>query len=602
MAASKKIPTPLDSSVALVSYEVKSGSDVIPDKFYVKSISISMEVDKIPTADLEIVDGDVTKPNFEASASKIFEPGAEITVSVGYNTNTNEIFKGIIIKHSIQSSGKDRGTLSISCKGKMLKMTVTRQNRLFENQTDNAAFSTIMGDYSDVEGTFATTSVEHKELVQYYMSDWDFIVSRAQVNGMMVLAKNNEINVAKPDFSATPAMKLTYGRDLKSFSAEMDASTQISSVQTSGWDISTQDLEQPTSNAPSGSEQGGFTSAKLAAVVGSPTSNLQSTGTMQEADLQAWADAQYLRAWASKIQGRCKFQGSDIDMLGKLVQIEGVGKTFTGTAFVKRVSHSISVGTWDTELSLGMDKEWFLEKNKDVQAPKASGLIGAVSGLKIGIVQKIDTDPEGQYRVQILIPIMQDKQDYVWARLSTSYASGGAGTFFFPEINDEVLVGFLNEDPRYPVILGSFWSDKNKAPNEPDEPNTLKSIVAKSGAKLQFDDEKKIITIDTPGGNSAVLDDDAGSIVIKDSNGNQIEMSSSGITISSGSDLKLTAKGNVDIDSKGNLTENATGNVTVSGNQISQSAKSAYSAQGQASTTVSSSGTTTLKGTMVMIN
>jgi len=171
-----------------------------------------------------------------------------------------------------------------------------------------------------------------------------------------------------------------------------------------------------------------------------------------------------------------------------------------------------------------------------------------------------------------------------------------------PEIDDEVLVGFMNDDPSFPVILGSFYSSKRKPPYTPDAENTYKAIVTKSELKIEFEDVKKIITILTPNGNKICFDDDEGTITIEDENNNSAIFSENGVAIDSKSDISLNATGNIDITAGGNLTMKATSNVDISGLQISSKADTSYTASGSASAEFSSSGTCTVKGAMVMIN
>ena len=84
------------------------------------------------------------------------------------------------------------------------------------------------------------------------------------------------------------------------------------------------------------------------------------------------------------------------------------------------------------------------------------------------------------------------------------------GTAFYPEVGDEVIVSFMNEDPRFPVVLGSVYSAKLAPAYPPDKKNKIKGLKTRSKMELTFDDEDKIVTIKTPGGHVFVMDDKAG--------------------------------------------------------------------------------------------
>ena len=290
---------------------------------------------------------------------------------------------------------------------------------------------------------------------------------------------------------------------------------------------------------------------------------------------------------------------------GNYITLSGLGDRFNGDHLVSGVSHFIGDGNWTTEASVGLSTVWFTEE-PDVMAPPAAGLLPGVQGIYNGTVKQIHEDPDNQYRVLVEVPMFDLTGKGIWTRLANFYATSNAGSFFYPEVGDEVVVGFLNEDPRYPVILGSLYSSSKHKPFKgltPDKKNPKKAIVSKTGIYIEFDDENKIFTINTPSKNQAIFSDKDKKITIKDQNGNSAEMSSSGITIKSPKNItvqasqKLTLKGNtgVDIQSSG-------GDVNIKGLNINNKANIKFSANGSAQAELKGGAQTTIKGAMVMIN
>jgi uncharacterized protein involved in type VI secretion and phage assembly len=248
-----------------------------------------------------------------------------------------------------------------------------------------------------------------------------------------------------------------------------------------------------------------------------------------------------------------------------------------------------------------MSPNWFTEMN-NIAAPPASGVTAGVSGLQIGVVMKLDADPEAQYKVQVSVPVMQAETDGVWARLANFYGSNSFGAFFIPEIGDEVILGYFNDDPSHPVILGSLYSSKNKAPYELTADNFTKAIVTKSKLKIEFDDDKKVITVVTPAKNTIVISDDGKSILLQDQTNNKVELNTSGITLDSPKDISITAKGKITLDATSNIEMTSKMDIKQSGLNINSEAKVGFVGKGSATAEVSASGTTTIKGAMVMIN
>ena len=197
---------------------------------------------------------------------------------------------------------------------------------------------------------------------------------------------------------------------------------------------------------------------------------------------------------------------------------------------------------------------------------------------------------------------MQAETDGVWARLLQFYASDGIGAFFVPEIGDEVVLGYFNNDPSNPVILGNLYSSKRKPPYDLTAENNIKALVTRSKLKIEFDDDKKIITVVTPGKNTIVVSDDGKSILIQDQNNNKVELNESGITLDSPKDIKVTAKGKITLDAVGEIGITSKADVKVAGLNIKNEAQVGYVAKGSASAELSAAGQTTVKGAMVMIN
>ena len=235
-------------------------------------------------------------------------------------------------------------------------------------------------------------------------------------------------------------------------------------------------------------------------------------------------------------------------------------------------------------------------------SPSASGFLPGLQGLHAAVVRKLDGDPLKEYRIQIELPWMDGKNKLLWARLSTMYATNASGNFFLPEPNDEVVVGFMNEDPGHPVILGGIYGAKHKPPYEYEAKNNMKAIVTREKMRIEFNEEKKVITISTPGKNTVEISDDDKHIKLTDQNKNEIVMNSSGISLSSAKDITLKAKGAITIDATSKISATAKQDVSLEGLNVNMQAKVSATVKGNAMAELSASGQTTVKGAMVMIN
>ena len=117
--------------------------------------------------------------------------------------------------------------------------------------------------------------------------------------------------------------------------------------------------------------------------------------------------------------------------------------------------------------------------------------------------------------------------------------SAAAGSFFIPEIDSQVVVSFISNDPRHPIILGSLYTKAKEPYTKLKKDNALKAFVSKSKLTLEFDDKDKIITISTPKENSIVISEKAKGIIITDQNKNIVKMSDTGIELTSKKNIKM---------------------------------------------------------------
>lgn len=575
------------AQTSVPSYRIIIEGQELKSKYSVMSIMVHKAVNKIPVAQLIILDGDVSKQDFEASSKGPFEPGKEVTIKLGYQQKEDAVFKGIIVKHGIKVKEGQPTMLVLELKDKAVEMTVNRKNKYFKDKTDSDIIGKIIKDHG-LKADVDSTTVTHKEMVQYYCTDWDFIVSRAEANGMLVYVNDGNIEVKKPDTSKTPLGSLAFGYNIYEFEAEMDARDEYSNIVSRAWDYKKQDLVEKKSKPPTLKEEGNLTGKKLSDVTGKKDHELQHTGKLDDGELQAWADAQLMRSRMAKIQGRVKIEGYSVVKMGDTIKLDEFSKKFNGTAFVSEIRHTFSAkSTWYTDIKFGVPKDWLTKKYPDVADVPASGLLPGIRGLHIGIVTKIDGDPDGEDRVKIKVPVIDNKDEGTWARIARLDAGEERGSFFMPELKDEVIVGFLNDDPRSPIILGMVHSSKKKMPLRPEEKNKQKGFFTKSKIKLVFDDDKKSVTIETPGKNSIVIDDDKKSITLSDQNKNKIVMDKDGVTIESAKHITLKAE-------KGDIVMNAN-NLKSSFKQ-----KAAIESKGQAS--VKATGILEVKGSVLKLN
>jgi Rhs element Vgr protein len=582
------IPTPATPDVCTTAILIE-GTE-ISGEFHILSIYVTRELNRIPTATIHLQDGEAAKATFKASNTEHFIPGKKIEIQLGYRSKNDSVFKGIIVKHSIKI--RQSGSLLIlECRDEAVKMTSSINSRYYTDKKDNEIMEEIIDLYG-LQKDIKTTQVSHKEVVQYESSDWDFILCRAEANGLVIKVEDGKIIAAPPATSEQSVLKVQYGATLLELDAEIDARWQSKGITAQSWSATDQELVSSDAEEPSTTENGNLKPSELADVIGGEAHIIRHGGKLSEPELQAWANGRLLKQRLAKVRGRAKFQGFAGVMPDKVIEINGIGERFEGKLYVSGIRHSFAKGDWHTDVQLGLTTELFAETYNFRPLP-AAGLLPAVSGLQMGIVTALEDDPDGEDRIKVKLPMISTEEEGIWARLATLDAGKERGTFFRPEIEDEVVVGFLNDDPRYPVILGMCHSSAKPAPKPAKDDNHLKGYVSREKMKLLFDDEKKIITLETDNGNKLTISEEDKGIVLEDENSNKITLNDSGIEIKSSKDLILKAEKDIKVE----------------GSNIELKAQTEFKASGSssaelsgASTTLKSDGTTTIKGSMVEIN
>ncbi|MFI3306810.1 MAG: type VI secretion system tip protein VgrG [Rikenellaceae bacterium] len=588
--------SPSINSDKVVESKVYCDGKALDDSFELVYASVRLTLNKIGKATLKFNAASMEGQSSDESDSDSFKPGGTIRLDVGYIDSLETIFEGVIVDVGLKIGKGYRSQMVVECRDVAYAATQGRKNRLFEKKRDSEMIKEVLSDYGSVK--VDSTDYAHPEMMQYYSTDWDFARSRADVCGLYIYTKGSDIIVAKPTVSGSAVLSVTYGVDLIDFDVALSDSGIYSKYEAVSWDRKDQKLVSGSASAPSLNKQGDLTEKQIA---GDDTMLIQSDAPTDAAALKAWADSIALRAGLARYRGRFSFYGSAKVEPNTLIELKGLGKRFNGNAFVGSVTHTIERGSWITSVGLGIETGNITEE-VDVVAPPASGLLPGIEGVHTATVKKADGDPLSENRIQVELPWLDGDKKELWARLCTPYSTSEAGIFFLPEVGDEVLVGFVNQDPSHPIILGSLHNGKVKPPLENDAKNNTKGIITREKLTITLDDEKKIITIETPAKNRVEISDEGKSITLADQNKNEIVMDSSGIALTSAKDITLTAKGGITLDATTKIALAAKQDVTIEGLNFTAQAKVGATVKGNATAELSASGQTTVKGAMVMIN
>lgn len=186
-----------------------------------------------------------------------------------------------------------------------------------------------------------------------------------------------------------------------------------------------------------------------------------------------------------------------------------------------------------------------LDATLDARVP--TGLGGRWYGCYPALVVDV-RDPDGQGRVQVTLPWAADTggaRYEAWARLATLMGGANRGSWFVPDVDDEVLVMFEGGDVRRPYVVGGLWNGSDAPPASMDGAgrNDRKVLRSRNGVQVTLDDAdgQERFVCETPGGQRITLRDGPGSVEIVDANGNSVKLEAAGITVTASAKVTVNA-------------------------------------------------------------
>ncbi|MEV0825099.1 phage baseplate assembly protein V [Nonomuraea rubra] len=188
---------------------------------------------------------------------------------------------------------------------------------------------------------------------------------------------------------------------------------------------------------------------------------------------------------------------------GRYVTIAGVGKRFSGTYRLRKVTHRIDGNGFRTDFSitarghsslLGMLRRKLLEEPSPNLPERFYGVVLAE------VVQNNEAlagQPGASIgKVLVEYPGLSDKITGGWAPVVRPMAGRDAGFWALPDKGDQVLVAFQHGDLAQPYVLGALWTAKRPPPaGNLDGTNSKRVLKTPSGHTIAFDDTEGLGTL-----------------------------------------------------------------------------------------------------------
>lgn len=384
--------------------------------------------------------------------------------------------------------------------------------------------------------------------------------------------------------------------DLDAFSVRQvgDAPTE---VVVRGWDPQAQRAVSGTARTPS--TRAGLTPSDAPGKVYTRVEARAATRSATEAS----GLAQGLAARTGRVIARGKAAFTPALRVGGTVTVDGAGPG-NGSYYVREVAHVFDASGARTSFVAG-DRDPVLLSDPWSAAPVASSF--RRSGLAVGVVDDIG-DPDGLGRVSVSLSTASDLAKSTWARVLGLGAGAGRGQVVLPEVGDEVLIGFEDDDIARPVVLGGLYGQSSTLPGAPVESGRVvtRTLTSRRGHILEMSDgdaaTAQHVLLALEGGEHRIrLGKDRMDIEVPGDVPLSIKVGQASITFDTQGGITIDAKTitlkaqqKVDVQSSVDVAVKATAGLALSGATASLKA--------QAQGVVESGGIQEVKGAMVKIN
>ncbi|AMS13811.1 hypothetical protein A3218_05690 [Pseudomonas chlororaphis] len=553
------------STASFLEIEVLFGVDQQPlTHLQAVWLDTRLTVNQIPSAKvvLSAPGGSSSDQTTLAGDFTLCQPGTPVVIKITSLTPPVVVFSGVVQQQSY-SVQMGRSEVTLKLRHPLQKLVATYRNQLFEQMSDKQILQQLLQDHQIQQGdSMAGLSVVHPQMVQCGCSDWQFVKSRLNANGVWLVPEaEGGVSVTEPMVASGVAPHTLYQSQLVAPMGQEDALIteaywqfngleQPGTLAATSWDIEQQVMSQSVQGKPFTLGAQGLQPDRLS-MPDQEQWLLTSSLNLMPSELKALADSRYLALQAQGVQARFTLAGDTTYQLGDTLALKGFGQAFDGQGIISSVQHKISRGIWQTVVTLGQDTL------NDI----GEALLPGVTGLHVGLVDDFEEDPQSLNRLRVKVPALGDKS--LWARFSMPYASKDSGLCLYPEPGDEVVLGFFAQDPRYPVILGSMHNPQNNAPFAPSQANNKKGLV------FVKDDNTRQLLFDTEEG-SLSLQYDKDHLNFK-----------KGIEVSSDQDVNLKGN-NIQASAEQKSTLKSNNEIEISAKKLSATGTSLVQIQGKA--------------------
>ena len=457
--------------------------------------------------------------------------GEPITIHIHHKGAVVQSFKGIIAQVSDKrNEGGGYGNLHISGYGLSILLDSGEECQSYEDKTLPEIIAEATNEYGDVKiNTKGMVNTKYKipYVVQYKESDYQFIQRLARRYGEFFFYDGTQLQFNN---ETRQTVQLSEGDDLIEVSFALKIQPQHFSYLSYG--VEKGEVEEKNTKNVRLQDKGNpfqFAAVKASEKVFTKKTKVPYNAFTEEFRGDYLADnvrrEKESREQLMEVRGRSRNPNLRI---GGFVKLKDINDKPMESYRIIDIKHHQSGYDYENEFVAIPDV--YIAYYYDREAlPRAEQQIARVTD---------NNDPKGLGRVRVqFIWQVAKKLQTPWIRVVQPHAGGGKGFYFIPEIGEEVLVDFEDQNAERPFVVGSHYNGKEYSPFH-NTNNDIKAIQTRSGHKLIFTEDESIL-----------LSDKNGNTLRFDTQGKNIEISApESISLCAGKDINLSAGNNLLMD------------------------------------------------------
>lgn len=307
------------------------------------SVQVSEDIDAPSMFTLEFASWDLAKEKYTWVDDSLFDVGNEAEIQMGYENKLKTVIAGEITGLEPEFTLESPPTLVV--RGHDLRHRLLRgsKTKSFTKMTDSDIASQIARDRG-LNPNVKNSQVKQEYVIQHNQTDWDFLQSRADRIGYEVTIDKKTLYFQPRQNDSSKVLTLKFKENLTEFLPRLTTMAQVGEVEVRGWiPKDKEDVIGKAAAGKEGSKMGGKTTGpKAVETFGKSVGTIvsQPVATKAEADQIAEGLLKNIAIDYITAEGICA--GDPALRIDKVIEIEGVGKRFSGLYYVTTTEHTYS--------------------------------------------------------------------------------------------------------------------------------------------------------------------------------------------------------------------------------------------------------------------